>query len=237
MCNLYSNTTTQEAMRQLFNVPAARDELGNASAQPAIFPDGQSVIVTADDSGERSLRIARWGWKKVKFKNKNYETWLTNVRNLDGWPWEHVIKDQSQRCLVPASSFSEYHPTEKIPGATGKPIKAASWFRLTGETERPPFAFAGVMRRWDWEKDGLRKKADAELQASGAQVTAMAFLTTEPNSIVAPIHPKAMPVLLRTEEEFEIWLKGSADEAKALQRPLPDDALELAFTGQKSDNG
>jgi putative SOS response-associated peptidase YedK len=65
----------------------------------------------------------------------------------------------------------------------------------------------------------------------------MAFLTAEPNSIVAPIHPKAMPVLLRTEEEFEIWLKGSADEAKALQRPLPDDALELAFTGQKSDNG
>jgi putative SOS response-associated peptidase YedK len=91
------------------------------------------------------------------------------------------------------------------------------------------------MRRWDWDKDGLRRKSDEDLRIAQTPITAMAFLTTEPNSIVAPIHPKAMPVLLRTEMEFDIWLNGSADEAKTLQRPLPDDALELAFTGDKAD--
>ncbi len=63
----------------------------------------------------------------------------------------------------------------------------------------------------------------------------MTFLTCPANGVVGPIHPKAMPVILRTEEEFETWLSGSAEEAAALQRPLPDDLLEIAFVGAKSD--
>lgn len=31
-----------------------------------------------------------------------------------------------------------------------------------------------------------------------------AFLTTEPNVVVGPVHPKAMPVILTTPEEIEI---------------------------------
>ncbi|WP_052265377.1 SOS response-associated peptidase family protein [Ruegeria sp. ANG-R] len=209
--------------------------LGRCRRSRRYSQDGDAAIVTADETGSRSLQYARWGWKKVRFRGKKHETWLTNVRNLDGWPWQHVISERSQRCLVPASSFSEYHPSETIPGARGTPIKAASWFRLQGEAARPPFAFAGMMRRWGWEQDGLRKKADEALRDAGHQVTAMAFLTTEPNSIVAPIHPKAMPVVLHTEEQFETWLIGTAEDAASLQKPLPNELLELAFTGGKQD--
>jgi hypothetical protein len=53
-----------------------------------------------------------------------------------------------------------------------------------------------------------------------------AFLTTESNSIVAPIHPKAMPVILTNDEKIDVWLRASAAEAMALQRPLAHGALK-----------
>lgn len=53
------------------------------------------------------------------------------------------------------------------------------------------------------------------------------FLTTKPNGIVAPIHQKAMPVILRNDEEVERWLTAPWEDAKVLQRPLPDSDLVL----------
>ena len=225
MCNLYANTMPQDAMRRLFK---ALDRLGNQEPLTAIFPDAEVPIVRIGDDGARELVKARWGWDKTP------RGWVTNARNLDkSWG---VIRNVSQRCLVPATSFAEYHPSETIPGASGKPIKAAAWFRLAGEEDRPPFAFPGFYRRWNWKENGLRRKSDQELADVDAPVLAMTFLTCPPNRVVQSIHPKAMPVILDTQDEFETWLTAGGDRAAALQRPLPDEKLTIAFIGAKADD-
>jgi putative SOS response-associated peptidase YedK len=80
------------------------------------------------------------------------------------------------------------------------------------------FAFAGIWTTWT----SVRKAREGEVK-----IDIFAFLTTEPNAVVAPIHPKAMPLILTEPAEIETWLTASWDDAKRLQRPLRDDDLRL----------
>ena len=61
------------------------------------------------------------------------------------------------------------------------------------------------------------------------------FLTTEPNGVVAPIHPKAMPAILTTEEECDVWMRAPWDEAGQLQRPFPNTMLRIVASGERED--
>jgi putative SOS response-associated peptidase YedK len=53
MCNLFSVTKDQSAIRNLFRV--SHDRVGNLPTQPAIFPDQMAPIVRVGPDGKREL--------------------------------------------------------------------------------------------------------------------------------------------------------------------------------------
>jgi putative SOS response-associated peptidase YedK len=54
-----------------------------------------------------------------------------------------------------------------------------------------------------------------------------AFCTSEPNPLVAPKHPKAMPVILLAEDQ-ERWLSAPVDEAPTLLAGYPSQLMKVS---------
>jgi putative SOS response-associated peptidase YedK len=209
MCNLYSVTTNQEAIRRLFRIQ--RDSTGNMPPLPGIFPDQHAPVVRISRDGERELLMMRWGFPPPP--NLGTQP-VTNVRNCKSPYWRGWLSKPEFRCLVPATSFCEW--TDARP-------KVTHWFALGDD--RPLFAFAGIWRPWR----GIRQGEDAEHLL-------FSFLTCEANEVVRPIHAKAMPAMLTTAEECDTWLNAPVEEALALQRSIPAERLKIVATGDRKDD-
>lgn len=245
MCNLYSMTTNVQAIREFVRTSRQWREnqnLGNFAPMPAIFPDQLAPIVRNTEDGVE-LAMVRWGMptssrelfeaakrraQKIRQKEgrdldkdefnallrMEPDRGVTNIRNTSSKHWERWL-DVRFRCVVPFNSFSEFKAD------AGGDL----WFAF--DASRPLAFFAGI---WAPQWTSVRKIREGEITTD-----LFAFLTTEANAEVKPIHPQAMPVILTTPEEVTIWLTAPWEEAKKLQRPLPNGLLTIVSRGFKED--
>jgi len=247
MCNLYA---MMEARAEVAKAARAmRDVNNNNPPQPGIYPDHEAPVVVMGADGQREMRNMRWGMPTPKnvlleaaskradgLRKKGVEfdfaellkmepdKGVTNVRNTASSTtgkinahWGRWLGPQS-RALAPATSFAE-------PDQDHEKTRKNIWFAL-GE-DRPLFFFAGI-----WTAH-----ACVRMKTKGwEEIEAFAFLTTEPAEPVKTYHKKAMPVILTTAEECDLWLSGApfCDVAK-LQRPLPDGLLKIVARGVPKD--
>lgn len=212
MCNLYSITKGQAAI--IAWTRAMRDTTGNLPPIPGVFPDYLAPVVRNAPDGVRELAMARWGMPgPAAFGGAP----ITNIRNTKSPHWRGWLKPQN-RCVVPFTSFCEYADT--------KPRKTPTWFAL--DETRPLAVFAGVWTNWTGVRGTKANPVEGVHQLFG-------FLTTDANAEVGAIHPKAMPVILTSQDEIETWMSAPTEEALKLQRPLPDGALAVVATGKRED--
>jgi putative SOS response-associated peptidase YedK len=214
MCNLYSELKGQEAIRQFART--LRDITGNLPPMPGIFPDQFAPVVRNAPDGVRELAMLRWGMPPSPQSRGQP---VTNIRSPNAPHWRGWLKP-GNRCVVPFTSFCEY--------AGDKPPKVPTWFAFSAD--RPLAFFAGLWTAWRGTRGPKSRPEEGEHQVFG-------LLTTKANKEVAAIHPRAMPVILTSQDEIEQWMTADAPQALKLQRPLPDGALKIVMTGEKEDKG
>lgn len=182
-------------------IPTWRQYIGATEGEPFseikidVWPKYQGVIARVQD-GRKVMDLMQWG-VPLQMKGKRPGTTVTKrITNVRNLssPFWRSMLTSPENRCL--VPFTQF--AEPKPNAGREEI----WFKVT---ESPVSAFAGIWRATD-------------------EGNAYAFLTCEPNPLVKPIHPKAMPVILQPDQ-YDDWLSGK--EAKDFQEPFPSQLMAI----------
>src|ERR1700675_3089929 len=123
-----------------------------------------------------------------------FPPWLWGLRNRVATCRPHRVPPPlgvGSCCVITFTSFSEFNRAE------GGDI----WLAI--DERRPLACIAGIWTNWTPVRTVKEGETTNDL---------FTFCTTEPNSEVGAIHPRATPVILTTRAEVETWMTASSDE-------------------------
>ena len=199
MCGRFSQVQIAELDREVFkllSVPPLEPRYNLAPTQDA------AVIRESAKSGQRVLRLLRWGLIPYWAKDPTIGNRMINARSetlLEKPAFESAFRHR--RCLVPADGFYEWQKT----GGKKQPY----YLRME---DGHIFAFAALWERW--QDEGHRP------------IETFTVITTEPNTLVEPIHNR-MPVIL-ARDRYDEWLNphnNDTAELSDLLTPYPAVAM------------
>ena len=202
MCGRFLLTTTGERLAEHFGVPA----LAELPFRYNVAPSQPVPAVGLDREGRRALAALRWGL--VPRWSSDAKRAPINARAETAASKPSFAESLRQRrCLVPADGFYEWQRQGKY--------KQPFCFRLCDDR---PFAFAGI---WDaWREPG------------GTLLLTCAFLTTEANELVRPVHDR-MPVIV-PDCQYDLWIDRDVQDAAELApvlRPFPAEEMRAFAVG------
>ena len=181
-------TTNQAAIAALFRV--VNRYVGNLAPMTGVFPDYPAPVIRNTEVGTE-MTLMRWGMPPPP---RTGGPPVTNIRNTSSPHWRGWLKPGS-RCLVSFNSFAEYAP-EPNPETKKKDVV---WFAsMTIGRSQPSRAFG--------QSSGVI--AGPSRSQYPGRTTSTAFSQHRRTPIVEPIHPKAMLVILTTDEERDVWMRA-----------------------------
>lgn len=161
----------------------------------------QEVAVIVMGPLHRQIAVKKWGlipaWSKEgKAEFATFNARAESVREKPTYRQAF----QQRRCIVPADGFYEWT------GPKGSKIP-----HLFERVDGAPLALAGLHETWR-SKDGKE------------QVQSFTIIVTAANRWMSFYHDR-MPVILEPGN-FDLWLRGTADEAATLMRGAAEDVLK-----------
>lgn len=199
MCGRFALVAEKRILDMLFGLELRFDLQPRFNIAPS--QDILALRRSPDAENEKEFVHLRWGLVPFWAEDSSIGSRMINARSETA-PEKPSFRSafKKRRLLIPASGFYEWKKEQD-----GKQP-----YYICRE-DGNPFAFAGLWERWD--------KGDEPLETC-------TILTTEPNSLLAPIHNR-MPVILPTSH-FDRWLDPQANSAdlQDLLQPYPPGELK-----------
>jgi putative SOS response-associated peptidase YedK len=199
MCGRFTLTVDTGQLQEAFSW---LDIQGEIKPRYNIAPN-QPIAVVPND-GKNRLDFFVWGLIPSWAKDPQIGNRLINARSETlGEKPSFRAAYRRRRCLVLADGFYEWRK---------EPISKSKTPMFIQMESRDPFAFAGLWEDWH--------------SSDGSEILSCTIITTEPNSLLKPIHNR-MPVIL-PRDGYSRWLDPEEKEPAQLTdllQPYPAEEM------------